>query len=70
MIAAVPRKLRELVAELEKEGFCRVSGGKGSHRKFIHEKLAGFVLISGQDGDDARLYQERHVRRAIQKVQS
>lgn len=70
MIAAVPRKIRELVAELERYGFRQFGAGKGSHRKFVHEQLPGFVLISGQEGDDAQHYQEKHVRRAIQKVTS
>ena len=70
MIALAPPTIRELVAELENSGFHQVEGGKGSHRKFIHERLTGFVLISGPDGDDARYYQEKHVRRAVQKVKS
>lgn len=41
----VPRKIRQLVAELERAGFLRVHGGKGSHRKFVHAKFPGFVLI-------------------------
>src|SRR5207237_3862534 len=51
-------------------GFTRLSGGKGSHRKFVHPKFPGFVLISGHDGDDAQHYQEKHVRtgRATGKI--
>jgi predicted RNA binding protein YcfA (HicA-like mRNA interferase family) len=65
----VPRKIRQLVSDLEGGGFVRVQGGKGSHRKFVHPKLQGFVLISGHDGDDAQHYQEKHVRRALRQVQ-
>jgi predicted RNA binding protein YcfA (HicA-like mRNA interferase family) len=50
----VPRKIRQLVSDLEAAGFFRVHGGKGSHRKFIHAKFPGFVLVSGHDGDDAQ----------------
>jgi predicted RNA binding protein YcfA (HicA-like mRNA interferase family) len=68
-LAGVPRKIRELVSDLQSAGFCRVSGGKGSHRKFVHVKFRGFVLISGHDGDDAHHYQEKQVRNAIRQVQ-
>jgi predicted RNA binding protein YcfA (HicA-like mRNA interferase family) len=50
----VPRKIRELVADIERAGFTRIHGGKGSHRKFVHPKYPGFVLISGHDGGDAQ----------------
>jgi predicted RNA binding protein YcfA (HicA-like mRNA interferase family) len=49
----VPRKIRQLVVDLENAGFIRVAGGKGSHRKFRHTRFRGFVLVSGADGDDA-----------------
>jgi predicted RNA binding protein YcfA (HicA-like mRNA interferase family) len=65
----VPRKIRQLVTDLENAGFRQIAGGKGSHRKFIHPKFRGFVLISGHDGDDARYYQEKHVRTALRQVE-
>jgi len=66
----VARKIRQLVSELEKAGFTRIHGGKGSHRKFIHPKFRGFVLISGHEGDDAQPYREKQVRNALRQVQS
>ena len=66
----VPRKIRQLVADLERAGFTQVQGGKGSHRKFVHPKFPGFVLISGHDGDDAKHYQEKQVRNGLRQVQS
>ncbi|MDX2150766.1 MAG: type II toxin-antitoxin system HicA family toxin [Bryobacteraceae bacterium] len=60
----MPRKIRELIAELEKHGFVD-RGGKGSHRNFVHPKVARPVTISGAAGDDAKQYQERAVRAAI-----
>ena len=66
----VARKIRQLVSELEKAGFTRIHGGKGSHRKFVHPKFRGFVLISGREGDDAQPYQEKQVRNALRQVQS
>ena len=65
----VPRKIRQLVSDLERAGFTRIHGGKGSHRKFVHPKFRGFVLISGHDGDDAMHYHEKQVKRALQQVQ-
>ncbi len=59
----MPRKVRQLIAELEKAGFLN-RGGKGSHRNFTHPKGLR-VTVSGQAGDDAKHYQERDVRRAL-----
>lgn len=59
----MPRKVRELVRDLEKAGFVN-RGGKGSHRNFEHPTGVR-VTISGQDGEDAKPYQERAIRSAI-----
>jgi predicted RNA binding protein YcfA (HicA-like mRNA interferase family) len=64
----MPRKVRQLIADLETAGFMRTAGGKGSHRKFRHPRFAGSVILSGQDGDDAHPYQEKQVRNAIREV--
>jgi predicted RNA binding protein YcfA (HicA-like mRNA interferase family) len=64
----VPRKIRQLVADLVGTGFVLVPGGKGSHRKFRHPKFPGAVILSGQDGEDARHYQEKQVRNAIREA--
>lgn len=64
----MPRKIRQLVADLERAGFVLVPGGKGSHRKFRHTKFPGSVILSGPDGDDARHYQEKQVRNAIREA--
>jgi predicted RNA binding protein YcfA (HicA-like mRNA interferase family) len=69
-VSSEPRKIRQLVADLTNAGFTHVAGGKGSRRKFVHPKFPGFVLVSGHDGDDARHYQEKHVRHAVQRVKS
>lgn len=62
----MPRRIRELIRELEKAGFIN-RGGKGSHRNFEHPKGAR-ITISGQLGDDAKPYQEREVQKKIQEV--
>jgi len=64
----VPRKIRQLVADLEGAGFVLVPGGKGSHRKLRHPKYPGSLILSGQSGDDAKHYQEKQVRSAIREV--
>ncbi len=69
-VLCVPRKIRQLVADLGRAGFTRVHGGKGSHRKFVHPKFRGFVLMSGHAGDDAQHYQEKQLRNALRQVQS
>lgn len=63
----MPRKIRQLIAELERAGFVN-RGGKGSHRNFEHP-LAGRVTLSGNPGHDAKPYQEREVRRKIEQAQ-
>jgi predicted RNA binding protein YcfA (HicA-like mRNA interferase family) len=65
----MPQKIRELIRNLKQAGFYEIpGGGKGSHRKFTHAKYAGAVTLSGKSGDDAKPYQERQVRQAIEKV--
>ena len=61
----MPRKVRQLIADLEAAGFTVAPGGKGSHRKFRHPRYAGSVILSGKDGKDAQHYQEKQVRNAI-----
>ena len=64
----MPRKIRQLVADLERAGFALTPGGKGSHRKFRHAKFGGAVILSGRDGDDAQHYQEKQIRNALREV--
>ena len=65
----MPRKVRELIVDLEAAGF-EDRGGKGSHRNFVHPNVSKPVTISGKPGDDAKQYQERAVKRAIEESQS
>jgi len=62
----MPRKVRQLIADLEHAGFVN-RGGKGSHRNFTHPKGVR-VTLSGSPGDDVKHYQERDVRRALDAV--
>ena len=63
----MPPKIRELITELERAGFVN-RGGKGSHRNFVHPKLAKPLTISGRPGDDAKHYQVRVVQLAIEEA--
>ena len=63
----MPRKMRQLIADLTRAGFTD-RGGKGSHRNFTHPKGVR-VTLSGGPGDDAKHYQERDVRRALESVE-
>ena len=64
----MPRKLRELVAQLLRAGFVD-RGGKGSHRNFLHPKGIR-VTLSGRPGDDAKRYQEQEVAQRIAAARS
>jgi len=61
------RKIKQLIKKLEKAGFIN-RGGKGSHRNFVHPKVAKPVTISGKIGSDALHYQERDVQKAIEEA--
>lgn len=65
----MPRKIRELIADLERAGFNN-RGGKGSHRNFVHSNVAKPVTVSGKSSDDAKKYQERAVTKAIKESKS
>lgn len=61
----MPRKVRELMADLARAGFVN-RGGKGSHRNYNHPN-GQRVTLSGKPGDDALPYQERQVRQSIKE---
>jgi predicted RNA binding protein YcfA (HicA-like mRNA interferase family) len=65
LVSGVPRKIRELIAELERAGFVN-RGGKGSHRNFKHPK-GGHITVSGKPGDDVPRYLERDAARELEK---
>lgn len=62
----MPPKIRELINELEAAGFIN-RGGKGSHRNFVHPKVAKPITISGDPGDDAKRYQQKAVQAAVEE---
>jgi predicted RNA binding protein YcfA (HicA-like mRNA interferase family) len=62
----MPKKIRDLIRELEAAGFID-RGGKGSHRNFLHP-LGMALTISGRMGDDAKPYQLKLVRGKIEET--
>jgi len=62
----VPPKVRELRAELERAGFVN-RGGKGSHGNLVHPKVPKPVTVAGQPSDDAKEYQVRAVKSAVEE---
>ena len=63
----MPRKIRELKADLRRAGFVE-EPGKGSHTGWRHPRLADKLTLAGQDGDDAHAYQEKQVRVVIHQA--
>jgi predicted RNA binding protein YcfA (HicA-like mRNA interferase family) len=62
----MPPKIRELITRLKQAGFID-RGGKGSHRNFTHPQCSMPVTVSGKAGDDAKPYQERQIKEAIEE---
>ena len=65
----MPRKIRELISDLRAAGFKEIAGGKGSHRKYSHERYPGAITVSGKAGDDAKKYQEKQIAQAIESLE-
>ncbi|MGC8495133.1 MAG: type II toxin-antitoxin system HicA family toxin [Syntrophobacteraceae bacterium] len=62
----MPPKVRELIGQLERAGFVN-RGGKGSHRNFVHPGVSKPVTLAGKPSDDAKEYQLRAVKSAIEE---
>ena len=64
----MPRKIRQLKADLRLAGAYQVSQ-EGSHTKWKHLSAPKItVILSGQDGDDAKPYQEKAVREFLLQI--
>ena len=62
----MPRKIRELRADLRREGFEELRGrGDGSHSFWRHRAGPTHATLSGATGADAQPYQEKHVAQVI-----
>ena len=62
----MPPKIRELIRTLAGAGF-EDCGGKGSHRNFKHPNGVR-ITVSGNPGSDAKPYQEKAVKSAVEQV--
>ncbi|MBA2278498.1 MAG: hypothetical protein H0W06_12130 [Chloroflexia bacterium] len=62
----MPRKLRQLRSEALSLGMVLIrKRSKGSHTWYVHPDHPDLPLnLAGEDGDDARAYQERDLARA------
>jgi hypothetical protein len=65
----MPRKIRQLKADLQKAGAYELESGS-SHRKWVHPLLPGkFVpLAYHSDGQDAKDYQEKDVKQFLHDI--
>jgi predicted RNA binding protein YcfA (HicA-like mRNA interferase family) len=64
----MPKKIRELRAALAKAGFKKDKSSGGSHTKWKHPNRQEPVVLSGNDGADAKRYQEKDVDQALKDV--
>ena len=62
----MPRKIRELKAQIAREGFVYLpKRGKGSHERWRHSLLGKTLTVSGKDGDDVPLYLEKQLAKLM-----
>ena len=63
----MPRKVRQLKADLRKAGAVQISQ-EGSHTKWKHSLVSMTIILSGHDGDDAKPYQEKTVKGMLRQI--
>lgn len=62
----MPRKIRELKAQITREGFVYLpKRGKGSHECWRHPLLKKTLTIAGKEGDDVPLYLEKQLAKLL-----
>lgn len=65
----MPRKIRELKAQIAHEGFIYLpKRGKGSHERWRHALLGKTLTIPGKDGDDVPLYLEKQLAKLLAEL--
>ena len=62
----MPPKIKELIKKLESAGFIN-RGGKGSHLNYKHPEGTN-ITISGKLSSDAKPYQEKDVKKALERI--
>lgn len=66
----MPRKIRELKAQIAREGFVYLpKRGKGSHGRWRHPLLRKTLTILGKDGDDVPLYLEKQLTKLLAELE-
>ncbi|XWK89986.1 MAG: type II toxin-antitoxin system HicA family toxin [Phormidium sp.] len=66
----MPRKIRELKAQIIREGFIYLpKRGKGSHERWRHPVLRKTLTISGKDGDDVPPYLEKQLAKLLTELE-
>jgi len=66
----MPRKVRELKAQIAREGFVYLpKRGKGSHERWQHPLIRKTLTISGKDGDDVPLYLEKQLAKLLAELE-
>lgn len=66
----MPRKIRELKAQIACEGFVYLpKRGKGSHERWRHPLLRRTLTITGKDGDDVPLYLEKQLAKLLAELE-
>lgn len=67
----MPRKIRELKAQISREGFVYLpKRGKGSHERWKHPLLGKTMTIPGKDGDDVPPYLEKQLAQLLAQLQN
>jgi predicted RNA binding protein YcfA (HicA-like mRNA interferase family) len=65
----MPRKIRELKAQIAHEGFVYLPKlGKGSHERWQHSLLKKTLTIPGKDGDDVPRYLEKQLAELLAEL--
>lgn len=65
----MPRKIRELKAQIAREGFVKLSKrGKGSHQRWRHPKIKETMTIPGKDGSDIPRYLEKQLAKLLNEL--
>ncbi|BAW95593.1 YcfA family protein [[Synechococcus] sp. NIES-970] len=66
----MPRKIRELKAEIARIGFvCLPKRRKGSYERWKHPKLRKTLTISGKDGSDVPFYLEKQLKQLLAELE-
>ncbi|MEH1875001.1 type II toxin-antitoxin system HicA family toxin [Nostoc sp.] len=66
----MPRKIRELKAQIAREGFVYLpKRGKGSHERWRHSLIKKILTIPGKDGDDVPIYLEKQLASLLTELQ-